>query len=174
MLSCDHAWVARGQPLVGRHLEPQARLNGVQQSVPRRFELRHALVLELGRDFGHVDPGCGQRVQLAIVQAGVNTKLLEGHKVTLPILVFLAYLLGTLSIVFLRENVGRRVAQLRALSAAEAPALQLPLDFDPSSAPPRLIPSAPERDGEEDEYVAANGSDGHVYGEPVETAARRP
>jgi len=100
-----------------------------------------------------------QRVQLSVVEAGVNTKLSEGHKYTLPILVFLAVLIGVLSIILLRENVGHRVAaELRAVPTAEAPQ---ELHVTPT-------PLAPEH-----EYASTNGGDALTYRDPVESAAHR-
>jgi hypothetical protein len=65
------------------------------------------------------------RIELTLVQSGNNPKLIEGHKVSIPILVFLAILIATVSIVFLRENVRPRVAE--ALERLPAPQAPLPL-----------------------------------------------
>jgi len=101
-----------------------------------------------------------ERVQVSIVESGVNTKVIEGHKLTLPVLVFLAVLIATISIAFMRENVrNRQTSELRSV----------PADGHGSSSQ-ELHPSAPA--GAEREYDVG-GSEALVYRDPVETTAHR-
>ncbi|MGO9760379.1 MAG: hypothetical protein ACLP1Q_03840, partial [Solirubrobacteraceae bacterium] len=51
-----------------------------------------------------------ERIALSIIQSGGNTKLVEGHEKTVPILVFMAILIGVLALVFLKESAHPRVA----------------------------------------------------------------
>ncbi len=46
-----------------------------------------------------------RRIQLAVVEPGTNAKLVEGHKLSIPILVFLAIMIGAIALVLIRENV---------------------------------------------------------------------
>ena len=53
-------------------------------------------------------PRSGSRrtsVSSEVVQSGGNTELLEGHKPTIPVLVFVAVLIGVVSLVFLKEGI---------------------------------------------------------------------
>jgi hypothetical protein len=45
-----------------------------------------------------------RRIQLAIVEPGTNAKLVEGHRLSIPILVFVAILIGTIALILIREN----------------------------------------------------------------------
>jgi hypothetical protein len=65
----------------------------------------------------------GRRVQLSIVESGTKPKLVEGHKLSIPILVFLAVMLSVITLVFLRENVrkSRIAAQLERAPFDGAP-----------------------------------------------------
>jgi capsular polysaccharide biosynthesis protein len=45
-----------------------------------------------------------RRIQLAVVEPGTNAKLVEGHKLSIPILVFVAILIGTIALILIREN----------------------------------------------------------------------
>jgi capsular polysaccharide biosynthesis protein len=61
-----------------------------------------------------------KRIQLTAVQSGVNTKLSEGHKLSIPLLVFFVVLIATVSLIFLKENLKPRVAaKLASLQEAE-------------------------------------------------------
>jgi hypothetical protein len=64
-----------------------------------------------------------RRVQLSIVESSTKPKLVEGHKLSIPILVFLAVMLSAISLVFLRENVrkARAAAQLERAPFDGAP-----------------------------------------------------
>ncbi len=59
------------------------------------------------------------RIQLEVVESGANPKLAEGHKITVPVLVLMAFLIGTISMIFLKEN-------LR--TSAEAKSVLVPLE----------------------------------------------
>lgn len=88
-----------------------------------------------------------KRIRLTAVEAGFNTKLVEGHKISVPLLVFFAVLIATISVIFLRENIRRREAEQAGLTLAPAPV--------PVSEPlaPAAVP-APEP------LTAANGTGG--------------
>jgi capsular polysaccharide biosynthesis protein len=65
-----------------------------------------------------------RRVQLSAVLSAGNTKLIEGHKLSIPILVFVAVLIAIVSLIFLKENLQpRAAAHLHRLgpSVGEAP-----------------------------------------------------
>lgn len=95
----------------------------------------------------------GKRVQLSIVESSTKPKLTEGHKLSIPILVFLAVLLSAISLVFLRENVrkSRVAAQL-----AHVPSGQ-PANEEPTQR--AALPSAAEDyTGAAHEYASTLGS----------------
>jgi hypothetical protein len=64
-----------------------------------------------------------RRVQLSIVESGTKPKLVEGHKLSIPILVFLAVMLSAISLVLMRENVrkSRAAAQREHAPFDDAP-----------------------------------------------------
>jgi hypothetical protein len=70
-----------------------------------------------------------RRIRLAIVETGAEAKLVEGHKPSIPILVFVAVLIATVAIVLIRENIRPRAAADAARvdppGRAPAPAPQL-------------------------------------------------
>jgi hypothetical protein len=74
----------------------------------------------------------GRRVQLSIVESATKPKLTEGHKLSIPILVFLAVLMGVVSVVFLKENLRKS----RAAARLElAPSEELASFEEPEQAP---------------------------------------
>ena len=91
-----------------------------------------------------------RRIELTNVDAASVPTLVEGKKLSVPILVFLAVLVGVIAILLLRENLrqnaGARQGRLRAEGQAEMP---LPEHLDDTD--PRLEP------------VSANGGDGQVH-----------
>lgn len=96
-----------------------------------------------------------RRIQLSIVQSGAKAKLVEGHKVSVPILVFLAVLIGIISVVFLKENLQPRVAKELARLSAE----------DEQTQEPRVgTPPEPRQ-----EHASTNGGDAGVYRGPAVT-----
>jgi len=100
----------------------------------------------------------GQRVQLSIVQAASHPTLEEGHKLSIPILVFVAVLIAVLSLVFLREN----ARQHRAGDRREAPSeAREPL----ADAGPR-----PYRERGQMSTSVMHDVDVGVHREPVETS----
>ena len=52
-----------------------------------------------------------QRIELSIVKSGTSTKLIDGPKISISILVFVAVLIACMSLVFLKENLMPRVAR---------------------------------------------------------------
>jgi hypothetical protein len=82
------------------------------------------------------------RIQLSVVETGANPKLAEGHKVSIPILVFVAVLMGTIALVLVKENVGRKMRSLAlALAASETASVgpdpdQVETQSDPARAHP--------------------------------------
>jgi hypothetical protein len=46
-----------------------------------------------------------RRIQLAVVEPGTNAKLAEGHKLSIPILVFVVILIGAIALILIRENI---------------------------------------------------------------------
>jgi hypothetical protein len=50
-------------------------------------------------------------VQLSIVDSGADPKLVEGHKLSIPLLVFVAILIGTVALALVRENIRPRAAK---------------------------------------------------------------
>jgi len=105
-----------------------------------------------------------QRVELAVVQSGANTKLVEGHKLTVPLLVFIAILFAVVSLVFLNENVRPRVAaELRRVSSDQTPQN----DQTPQKGHTDPIP------GSHHETANTTNGDIDVLHEPVETGYRR-
>jgi capsular polysaccharide biosynthesis protein len=96
-----------------------------------------------------------RRIRLAIVQSGGQAKLVEGHKLSIPLLVFVAVLIGVIAVVFLKENLQPRVAT----------------ELD------RLPAKRPSRDRRADatreplhEHVTASGGDTGVHRDPVVTS----
>jgi hypothetical protein len=75
-----------------------------------------------------------RRIKLTAVEAGFNTKLVEGHKLSIPLLVFFAVLIATISAIFLKQNLRQR----EALEAAAVGAGQSPV---PSNQQPHTVPS---------------------------------
>ncbi len=67
-----------------------------------------------------------RRIQLSVVDPGDRATLSEGHKLSIPVLVFVAVLIGVMSFVLLRENVRPRVAAATGRLASELPP-ELPL-----------------------------------------------
>jgi hypothetical protein len=68
------------------------------------------------------------RIQLSLVESGASAKLVEGQKLSVPILVFLAVMVAILTMVFVRENLQPRVgAELVSLSP-DAPSQGLHLE----------------------------------------------
>jgi hypothetical protein len=94
-----------------------------------------------------------QRVQLPIVKSEANTKLVKGHKLSIPILVFMAVLIATISLVFLRVNLLPRIAtELRST----------PSDVDSPEPHARTAPGTHHRD------ASTNGRDRRVARDPVD------
>ncbi len=93
-----------------------------------------------------------QRIELAIVKSGTGTTMVRGPKASVAILVFLAVLIATLALVFLKEGARPRVAaELGRVPPATA------LEDPPVAAledPPVAIPSESHP-----EYVENNGGD---------------
>ncbi len=80
------------------------------------------------------------RIELSVVQSGAHPKLAEGHKVSIPILVFIAVLMGTVALVLIKENVRQRAAAL-AHVASEAPSVRpVPAEEEMESNPVRAHP----------------------------------
>jgi len=79
-----------------------------------------------------------RRVQLSIVESSTKPKLVEGHKLSIPILVFLAVLLGAISLVFLRENLSRsRVAAELDRMSSDGSSYDTPSQDPRAGAPAR-------------------------------------
>ncbi|HTW43623.1 MAG TPA: hypothetical protein VMD79_15055 [Solirubrobacteraceae bacterium] len=100
-----------------------------------------------------------QRVQLSIVASGTKAKLAEGHKLSVPILVFVAVLIGFISMVFLKENLRSRAAKELELQRAR------------TAASPQMpeVPQMPEAPQPHHEDASTNGGDAGVYREPVKS-----
>jgi capsular polysaccharide biosynthesis protein len=89
-----------------------------------------------------------KRIQVTAVQAGVNTKLSEGHDLSVPILVFLVVLIASVSLIFLKENVRPRVAERLAALEADSQAASAPAGASPASpTSPVSAASAPRDPG---------------------------
>jgi hypothetical protein len=92
-----------------------------------------------------------RRIELTNVDAASLPTLVEGKKLSVPILVFLAILVGVIAILLIRENLrqnaaGARQGRLRAEGRA---GMSLPEQLDETD--PRLEP------------VSANGGDGQIH-----------
>jgi hypothetical protein len=80
------------------------------------------------------------RIRLAVVRSGANPKLVEGHELSIPILVFVAVLMGTMALVLIKENVRRHAAALAPV-ASETPAIRpVPAELETASDP---VPAHP-------------------------------
>lgn len=75
-----------------------------------------------------------RRIRLTAVEAGFGTKLVEGHKISVPLLVFFVVLIATISVIFLKENARKRVAAERGSALAELHPQAVP------SEPPLVVP----------------------------------
>lgn len=96
-----------------------------------------------------------RRVQLSIVESGTKPKLVEGHKLSIPILVFLAVMLSAVSLVFLRENLSKARA---AAQPERAPFDGAPYR-EPAHEPHDSVPSpAPGYTSASHEYASTLGS----------------
>jgi hypothetical protein len=94
-----------------------------------------------------------RRIRLSVVQSGANAKLIEGHKLSIPVLVFVAFLMGTVALVLIKENIRRRTAALAHL-APETPSVRsVPAEVETESDPARALPIG-KRDG-----IATDGRD---------------
>jgi hypothetical protein len=86
-----------------------------------------------------------RRIELSVVETGDNPKLAEGHKLSIPILVFVAVLMGTVALVLVKENVRRKMRSL-ALAAPETSSVRPDLDeVETQSDPARETESDPAR-----------------------------
>ncbi len=95
-----------------------------------------------------------RRIRLSIVQSGAQAKLVEGHKLSVPLLVFVAVLIGVIAVVFLKENLQPRVTR--------------ELERLPSDRPARDRRADPAREPLH-EHVTATGGDPGVHRDPVVT-----
>jgi capsular polysaccharide biosynthesis protein len=87
-----------------------------------------------------------RRIRLSVVQSGASSKLSEGHKLSIPILVFIAVLMGAVGLVLIKENVRRHATGL-AHVASETPSVRpVPSEVDTESDPARARPIG-KRDG---------------------------
>jgi len=64
------------------------------------------------------------RIQLSVVQSGAKPKLAEGHKLSIPVLVFVAIMMGTVALVLIKDNVRRREAAPAHLASETAAAVR--------------------------------------------------
>ncbi len=74
-----------------------------------------------------------RRIQLSVVEPGIRAKLAEGHKLSIPILVFVALLMGVVSLLFLRENLRPRIAAAIARLPSDPPPQELSAGTEPST-----------------------------------------
>ncbi|HXB66319.1 MAG TPA: hypothetical protein VNV42_15735 [Solirubrobacteraceae bacterium] len=74
-----------------------------------------------------------RRIQLTAVEAGFNTRLVEGHKLSIPLLVFFAVLIATISAIFLKQNLRQREALEAAASSNQG--------LVPSNQQPHAVPA---------------------------------
>jgi hypothetical protein len=122
-----------------------------------------------GRQASGRIPGA-QRVQLSVVQSGANTKLVEGHKLSIPILVFVAVLIGAMALVFLKESARQRVAAELGGVPADADRVPVdaghaPADVSPLQARAGEAASASDHGGE---YAGTNnGGDVVIHRDPA-------
>jgi hypothetical protein len=109
-----------------------------------------------------------QRVQLSVVQSGANTKLVEGHKLSIPILVFLAVLIGVMALVFLKEGARQRVAaELGHVSDEDGAGRGVLAD----DAPPLQARAGATSASGRGEYAGTNGGDVLVHRDPAAVQA---
>jgi ribosomal protein L35AE/L33A len=87
-----------------------------------------------------------RRIRLSVVQSGASPKLAEGHKLSIPVLVFVAVMMGAVALVLIKENI-RRHETANAPVASETPAVRpVPVEVEPESDPARAHPIG-KRDG---------------------------
>jgi ribosomal protein L35AE/L33A len=82
----------------------------------------------------------GHRIRLSVVQSGAVAKLVEGHKLSIPILVFVAFLMGTVALVLIKENIRRRTAALAHVTSETPSVRSVPAEVETESDPARARP----------------------------------
>jgi hypothetical protein len=91
-----------------------------------------------------------RRIRLSVVQSGAYAKLVEGHNLSIPILVFVAFLIGTVALALIKENIRRRAAA-PAHIVSEGPSVRsVPAEAETESGPTRALPVG-KRDGAPDD-----------------------
>ena len=92
-------------------------------SPQRAARLAHGAAVIFQNFVAHQQAASGvpvsRRIQLEIVESGANPKLSEGHKITIPVLVLMAFLVGTVSLIFVKENLRTAAEAKRALAPLE-------------------------------------------------------
>jgi ribosomal protein L35AE/L33A len=81
-----------------------------------------------------------RRIRLSVVQSGAVAKLVEGHKLSIPILVFVAFLMGTVALALIKENVRRRTAALAHVTSETPSVRSVPAEVETESDPARALP----------------------------------
>lgn len=73
------------------------------------------------------------RIGLSLVQTGANPKLAEGHKVSIPILVFVAVMMATVALVLVKDNVRRRAVTPGHVASQAPPVRAVPAGAESAS-----------------------------------------
>jgi len=81
-----------------------------------------------------------RRIRLSVVDSGANPKLIEGHKLSIPVLVFVAILMGTVALVLIKENVRTRATALGQIASETSPVRPVPVEEDTQPDPARAHP----------------------------------